>query len=73
MIDTRCAAWRAGMAGATQPGTRAGRRPGAVGALVAALIAASTGVAATFLAGAALVAIPLCLCWFAPRPTVSRS
>ncbi|HDR9762070.1 TPA: MFS transporter [Burkholderia cepacia ATCC 25416] len=31
------------------------------------------GAAATFLAGAALVAIPLCLCWFAPRPTVSRS
>ncbi|HHT8903431.1 MFS transporter [Burkholderia cenocepacia] len=31
------------------------------------------GASVTFLAGAALVAIPLCLCWFAPRPTVSRS
>lgn len=46
MIDTRCAAWRAGMAGATRPGTRAGRRPGTVGAPVAALLTASTGVAA---------------------------
>ncbi|WP_423760831.1 MFS transporter [Burkholderia sp. NLJ2] len=31
------------------------------------------GASVTFLAGAALVAIPLCLCWFAPQPTVSRS
>lgn len=31
------------------------------------------GASTTFLAGAALVAVPLCLCGFAPRPTISRS
>ncbi len=46
MINLRCAAWRAGIAAATQSGKRAGRRPGIIAALVVALITASTGVAA---------------------------
>jgi predicted MFS family arabinose efflux permease len=30
------------------------------------------GASTTFLTGAALVAVPLLLCWYAPRPAVPR-
>lgn len=46
MIHSRCTAWWAGMAAATQYAVLVGRRPGAVGALVVALITASMGSAA---------------------------
>jgi MFS family permease len=31
------------------------------------------GASTTFLAGAALVVVPLLLCWFAPRPATPRA
>ncbi|TCW75480.1 MFS transporter [Burkholderia sp. SRS-46] len=31
------------------------------------------GASTPFLAGAALAAVPLCLCWYTPRPTASRT
>ncbi|HDR9762069.1 TPA: hypothetical protein QDC44_006302 [Burkholderia cepacia ATCC 25416] len=46
MINSRCAAWRAGMAAATQSGKLVGQRLGTICALAAALVTASADVAA---------------------------